>query len=61
MQIIDIGIDKIDKIFHVADVHVRNVNRHKEYREVFNQLYTYIRKHKTSNIFSQTRIQRQLP
>ena len=31
MQFIDIGIEKIDKIFHVADVHVRNVNRHKEY------------------------------
>ena len=37
MQFIDIGIDKIDKIFHVADVHVRNVNRHKEYVHVFKQ------------------------
>jgi len=49
MQDINIGIDKIDKIFHIADVHVRNVNRHKEYREVFKQLYAYIKKHKTPN------------
>ena len=49
MQNIDIGIEKIDKIFHIADVHIRNVNRHKEYREVFNQLYNYIERHKTSN------------
>ena len=49
MQNINIGIDKIDKIFHIADVHVRNVNRHKEYQEVFKQLYAYIKKHKTPN------------
>ena len=49
MQTIDISIDHIDKIFHIADVHVRNVNRHKEYSEVFKRLYTYIKKNKTSN------------
>ena len=49
MQFIDIGIDKIDKIFHVADVHVRNVNRHKEYVHVFKQLYKYIKSNKTKN------------
>ena len=42
MQFIDIGIDNIDKIFHIADVHIRNVNRHKEYVHVFKKLYTYI-------------------
>lgn len=47
MRIIDIGIDKIDKIFHIADVHVRNVKRHKEYEIVFERVYKYIRKHKT--------------
>jgi DNA repair exonuclease SbcCD ATPase subunit len=49
MQIIDIGIDKIEKIFHIADVHVRNVNRHKEYVHVFKKLYTYIQKYSTDN------------
>ena len=29
----------INKIYHVADVHIRNVKRHKEYKEVFNRLY----------------------
>ena len=49
MRTIDIGIKNIDKIFHIADVHIRNVNRHKEYNYVFKQLYSYIRKNKTSN------------
>ena len=29
MRTIDTGIDMIDKIYHIADVHVRNVKRHK--------------------------------
>ena len=36
---IDIGFDKVDKILHVADIHIRNYQRHKEYREVFKHLY----------------------
>ena len=39
----------IDKIYHIADVHVRNVKRHKEYNLVFKRLYSYIKKTKTSN------------
>ena len=49
MHNIDIGLDNIDKIYHIADVHVRNVKRHKEYNLVFKRLYTYIRKTKTPN------------
>jgi len=49
MHDIDIGIEKIDKIYHIADVHVRNVKRHKEYKLVFNRLYAYIKKTKTVN------------
>jgi DNA repair exonuclease SbcCD ATPase subunit/predicted MPP superfamily phosphohydrolase len=49
MRTIDIGIDKIDKIYHIADVHVRNVKRHKEYQLVFKRLYSYIKKTKTDN------------
>ncbi len=49
MHDIDIGIEKIDKIYHIADVHVRNVKRHKEYKLVFKRLYTYIKKTKTVN------------
>jgi len=39
----------INKIYHIADVHVRNVKRHKEYRQVFKKLYSYIRKTKAEN------------
>ena len=46
---IDIGLDQIDKIYHIADVHVRNLKRHKEYRIVFNRLYRYIESTKTPN------------
>jgi len=49
MQFINIGIEKIDKIFHIADVHIRNVNRHKEYSEVFKKLYSHIKKNKTDD------------
>ena len=46
---IDIGLSKIDRIYHIADVHVRNLKRHKEYRIVFNRLYKYIKSTKTPN------------
>ena len=39
IQTIDVGFNKVDKILHVADVHIRNYQRHKEYREVFKHLY----------------------
>jgi len=39
IQTIDVGFEKIDKILHVADIHIRNYQRHKEYREVFKHLY----------------------
>ena len=37
---IDVGFNNVEKILHVADIHIRNYQRHKEYREVFKQLYT---------------------
>ena len=39
---INIGVKKVNKIYHIADVHIRNLKRHKEYREVFSNLYGYI-------------------
>ena len=36
---IDVGFDKVEKILHVADIHIRNFKRHKEYRQVFRKLY----------------------
>ena len=36
---IDVGFDKLDKILHVADIHIRNYQRHSEYKQVFKELY----------------------
>lgn len=36
---LDIGIDRIDQILHVADVHIRLTKRHDEYREAFQKVY----------------------
>ena len=44
MQKIDIGFDKIEKILHIADIHIRNYKRHTEYRSVFDQLYKAVDK-----------------
>ena len=46
---IDIGISKIDRIFHCSDIHIRNLKRHKEYKEVFIHLRKEIRARKTKN------------
>jgi len=35
----NIGFDNVEKILHIADVHIRNYKRHKEYRQVFRKLY----------------------
>lgn len=42
-------VDKINKIYHISDVHIRNLQRHKEYIQVFETLYTFIRKHGTEH------------
>lgn len=42
-------MNKIDKIYHIADVHIRNLKRHEEYRQVFDNLIDYINSTKTEN------------
>jgi DNA repair exonuclease SbcCD ATPase subunit/DNA repair exonuclease SbcCD nuclease subunit len=37
----------IKKIFHISDIHIRNLKRHQEYNEVFSKLYKYIETNKT--------------
>ena len=44
MEHINIGIDKIDKIYHLADIHIRNLKRHKEYQTVFQRTVEAIKK-----------------
>jgi DNA repair exonuclease SbcCD ATPase subunit len=40
---LDIGLDKIDRIYHISDIHIRNFKRHDEYRRVFKRIYDYIK------------------
>ena len=40
---------KLKTIYHIADVHIRNVQRHKEYRQVFEKMFEEIRKRGTEN------------
>ena len=28
---------RLKRIYHIADIHIRNIKRHKEFREVFTQ------------------------
>ena len=49
IKTIDVGIDKIDKIYHISDIHIRTLKRHKEYREVFQNLFDYIKRTATHN------------
>jgi len=41
---LDVGLDKVETVFHMADIHIRNLRRHREYREVFARLYDVIKK-----------------
>jgi DNA repair exonuclease SbcCD ATPase subunit len=42
-------MSRIKTIYHVADIHIRNVKRHKEYRQVFNSMFEEIRKRGTDD------------
>ena len=46
---IDVGIDKIDKIYHISDIHIRTLKRHTEYRLVFENMFNYIKQTSTKN------------
>ena len=40
---------RLKKIYHIADIHIRNVKRHNEYRQVFIKMFDEIRKRGTEN------------
>ena len=50
IKTIDVGFTKLNKILHVADIHIRNYQRHKEYREVFKKLYKSAKELPTDSI-----------
>ena len=41
------NIKSVDKIFHISDIHIRTLKRHKEYEEVFDNLFLHIAQHAT--------------
>ena len=43
MTELPINITKIERIFHISDIHIRLYNRQKEYQNVFQKLYDYIK------------------
>ena len=38
------------KIAHISDTHIRNLKFHKEYREIFSQIYSTLREQKVDYI-----------
>ena len=46
---IETNINKIDKIYHISDVHIRTLKRHTEYKQVFERMFEYINSTKTEN------------
>ncbi len=42
-------MNRLKRIYHIADVHIRNVQRHKEYRLVFEKMFEEIRKRGTED------------
>lgn len=49
MKIIKVPFKKLKYIHHISDIHIRNLKRHKEYRQVFSNLYKKIKETKPEN------------
>jgi DNA repair exonuclease SbcCD ATPase subunit/predicted MPP superfamily phosphohydrolase len=43
------NVKKLDRIFHLSDIHIRNFKRHDEYRRVFERTRDYILSQNTEN------------
>ena len=46
---IDVGLDWIDRIYHISDVHIRTLKRHREYKQVFENMFDHIACNCTDN------------
>jgi DNA repair exonuclease SbcCD ATPase subunit/DNA repair exonuclease SbcCD nuclease subunit len=49
MKVIPTDFDKLEKIIHLADIHIRLYKRHAEYRFTFENLYRQLEKYKNTN------------
>jgi len=43
MTELSINMSKIERIFHISDIHIRLYHRQKEYQDIFEKLYDYIK------------------
>jgi len=46
---IDVPFDRLEKVVHMADIHIRLFKRHKEYQSTFDKLYDDLRKEDLTN------------
>jgi len=42
--VLNSNLTKVDTIYHIADIHIRNIKRHNEYIDIFEKLYNEIKK-----------------
>jgi len=49
MKKLFVSFDKLERVVHLADVHIRLFKRHDEYRKAFKQLYSQLKKIDLSN------------
>jgi DNA repair exonuclease SbcCD ATPase subunit/DNA repair exonuclease SbcCD nuclease subunit len=42
-------MSKLKRIYHIADIHIRNIKRHKEFREIFYSMFDEIKKRGTED------------
>jgi len=49
-MIINTKFDTLKKIYHISDIQIRNLKRHKEYEQVFEGLYKYMRQDPENSI-----------
>ena len=50
MTKINLPFKKLKKIHHFADIHIRNLKRHTEYRQVFDKVYTQLKQDSEDSI-----------
>ena len=43
------SLKNIEKVYHLADIHIRNVKRHTEYSAVFDNFYEQVKKDNLDN------------
>jgi DNA repair exonuclease SbcCD nuclease subunit len=46
---LDSQIKNIDKVYHLADIHIRNIKRHSEYTSVFENFYNQVKEDNYDN------------